>query len=101
MDEDFELEHRHAGRMDSGSANKKQVRTQGEIKNKNRMEELESFNQKIKTYITHNKGASWELLKAPEKDMSGKSTECFMEDGCSLHLQMYSNNDQTFAPPYS
>jgi len=33
--------------------------------------------------------------------MSGKTTECFMEDGCSLHLQMYSNNEQAMAPPYS
>ena len=24
-----------------------------------------------------------------------------MEDGCSLHLQMYSNNELAFAPPYS
>jgi len=33
--------------------------------------------------------------------MSGKTTDCFMEDGCSLHLQMYSNNELAFAPPYS
>lgn len=33
--------------------------------------------------------------------MRGKSTNCFLEDGCSLHLQMYSNNDQMYAPPYS
>jgi len=33
--------------------------------------------------------------------MRGKSTDCFLEDGCSLHLNMYSNNDQTYAPPYS
>jgi len=51
--------------------------------------------------MTHNKGASWELIRAPDKDMRGKSTNCFQEDGCSLHLQMYSNNDLMYAPPYS
>jgi len=50
------------------------------------MEELESFDQKIKTYISHNKGASWELIRAPDQDMRGKTTDCFLEDGCSLHL---------------
>ena len=71
------------------------------MKSQKGIQELEAFNQKIKTYITHNKGASWELIKAPEQDMSGKTTDCFMEDGCSLHLQMYSNNELAFAPPYS
>lgn len=62
---------------------------------------LQEFDQKIKTYISHNKGASWELIRAPEVDMRGKSSSCFLEDGCSLHLQMYSNNEQMYAPPYS
>jgi hypothetical protein len=62
---------------------------------------VEQFYHKIKTYITHNKGASWELLRAPASDMRGKPNKCFLEDGCSLHLNMYSNKDKTFAPPYS
>lgn len=62
---------------------------------------FESFLDKIKTYITHNKGSSWELIPAPTEDMNGKSTKCFLEDGCSLHLQMYSNSDVRYAPPYS
>jgi len=33
--------------------------------------------------------------------MRGKSTNCFSEDGCSLNLNMYSLNQQRFAPPYS
>jgi len=33
--------------------------------------------------------------------MRSQSTECFIEDGCSLHLQMYSHNELMFAPPYS
>jgi hypothetical protein len=32
---------------------------------KNQITKLESFDNKIKTYITHNKGACWELKKAP------------------------------------
>ena len=63
--------------------------------------ELVDFRSKIKTYITHNKGADWQLIRAPEVDMSGKSTGCFLEDQCSLHLNMYSNNPKHFAPPYS
>ena len=52
--------------------------------------------------MTHNKGASWELIKAPEKDMREKPNSCYIEDGCSLHLQMYTNNHGgKFAPPYS
>ena len=35
-------------------------------KKANRLDELEDFSSKIKTYITHNKGASWELIKAPD-----------------------------------
>jgi hypothetical protein len=61
--------------------------------NSGNIDYLESFSEKIKTYITHNKGSSWELIRPPEKDMRGRSVNCFIEDGCSLHLQMYSNNN--------
>lgn len=40
------------------------------------------------------------MLKAPEKDSNELSTKCYLEDGCSLHLQIYSSNG-VFAPPYS
>ena len=33
--------------------------------------------------------------------MRGNPTKCYIEDGCSLHLQMYSHNTAMFAPPYS
>lgn len=56
--------------MSTGSANRKQMQTQGDGgKKANRLDELEGFSEKIKTYITHNKGASWELIKAPEHDL--------------------------------
>mmetsp|Transcript_29704 Transcript_29704/g.45285 ORF Transcript_29704/g.45285 Transcript_29704/m.45285 type:complete len:857 (-) Transcript_29704:59-2629(-) len=87
-------------RMGSGMS-KKQGETHQDTMRGHSQEEIEAFDHKIKSYITHNKGASWELIKAPEKDMKGKHTDCFLEDGCSLHLNMYSNNDQVYAPPYS
>jgi len=74
---------------------------EGEKAQRGKIEQLESFNQKIKTYITHNKGASWEVIEAPEHDMRGKPTGCYTEDGCSLHLHMYTNNAEMYAPPYS
>ena len=62
---------------------------------------LDNYHDKIRTYITHNKGGSWDLIKAPETDLRGKPTSCFIEDGCSLNLHIYSNQRHSFAPPYS
>ncbi len=59
------------------------------------------FEHLIKTYITHNKGSSWELITAPEKDMKGKPIKCFIEEGCSLNLDMYSTEINNYSPPYS
>jgi hypothetical protein len=39
--------------------------------------ELKDFEKKIKTYISHNKGASWELIRAPQVDLKGAATNCF------------------------
>jgi hypothetical protein len=69
--------------------------------NRNPLEQLESFEQQVRTYITHNKGASWELLKPPERDMKYKNTKCLLEDGCSLNLQMYYDSSMIYASPYS
>ena len=62
--------------------------------------EHQSLEDNIKTYVTFNKGGKWDLIKAPERDANGKTKKCYVESGCSLHLQMYSNNG-IFAPPYS
>ena len=56
--------------------------------------------QHVKTYITHNKGGKWDLIKAPEKFGNSQSTNCYLEDGCSLHLEIYSHQGQ-LAPVYS
>jgi hypothetical protein len=68
----------------SGSMNHKQTQTHKDSRRKGNG--LEGFRDKIKTYITHNKGSTWELIRAPDVDMRGKSTGCYLEDGCSLHL---------------
>lgn len=96
--DEFENQKAEKSRMSAGNTNKKQAITAHE---KQGGKQLESFLDKIKTYITHNKGASWELITAPTEDMNGKSTKCFMEEGCSLHLQMYAQSDVRYAPPYS
>lgn len=100
-----EMANAERSRMSSGgNVGKSQMQGANEARrrtNRGKLEELEAFDQKIKSYISHNKGASWELIRPPEADMRGKPTNCFLEDGCSLHLQMYSNNDQMYAPPYS
>ena len=59
-----------------------------------------SLDHSIRTYISHNKGGRWELIRAPEKDSDGKTIKCFIEDGCSLHLNIYSS-DGIYPPPYS
>jgi len=47
--------------------------------------------KKLKSMITHNDGADWDYIPAPEKDTEGKSFGCSgksLED-CSLHLHGY------------
>jgi len=62
--------------------------------------ELHELEDNIRTYMTHNKGGKWELIKAPVEDSDGKTIRCYIEDNCSLHLQIYSSNG-IFPPPYS
>ena len=56
--------------------------------------------ESVSTYITHNKGGKWELLKAPSVTSKGKAIDCYLEDGCSLHLEIYSHQGE-LAPVYS
>jgi len=63
-------------------------------------EEESDLNNNIRTFITFNKGGKWDLLKAPLTDSKGKKIICAIENGCSLHLQMYSSNG-VLPPPYS
>lgn len=54
----------------------------------------------VKTYISHNKGASWELINAPTKTSKGKNIKCFVDENCSLHMELYSHQGE-LAPVYS
>ena len=40
----------------------------------------------VQTYVTFNKGGKWEPLKAPTVDSEGKKVNCYVDEGCSLHL---------------
>jgi Sortilin, neurotensin receptor 3, len=48
--------------------------------------DIKELENNIKTFITHNKGGKWELIKAPATDMDNRPIKCYVEDGCSLHL---------------
>jgi len=56
--------------------------------------------ESVSTYITHNKGGKWELLRAPTVTSKGKAIDCYVEDNCSLHLEIYSHQGE-LAPVYS
>ncbi|KAI4104465.1 MAG: hypothetical protein L6R37_003208 [Teloschistes peruensis] len=56
------------------------------------IEDAEKGNgKKLKTMITHNDGAEWSLVKAPQKDLEDNSYACNTNDlaTCSLHLHGY------------
>lgn len=40
------------------------------------------------------------MIKAPATDSLGNKIDCYLEEGCSLNLEIYSSNGN-FAPPYS
>lgn len=56
--------------------------------------------ENVRTYITHNKGGRWELIRAPATTKTGEKIECYIEDDCSLHLEIYSHGGK-LAPVYS
>ena len=67
-------------------------------------EEAIGKKKKLKSKITHNDGAEWALLKAPEKNAEGNAWACDVgsPDECSLHLHSYTERDDprdTFSSP--
>lgn len=40
------------------------------------------------------------MIKSPTIDSEGRKINCYLDEDCSLHLQIYSS-DGMFAPPYS
>ena len=84
----------------NANINKKQARTKESVLKEGDEFTEKELQQKIKTFITHNKGGKWELIKAPTEDSKGRKIDCYIEEGCSLNLEIYSSNG-LFAPPYS
>ena len=91
--------NRHTGAgIAHGSMNSKQMETDMSMHHIHTP--IEEIQDNIRTYITHNMGGRWELIKAPEISYGGKRTACYIEDGCSLHLELYSNGHE-FNPVHS
>lgn len=80
--------------------NKKQQKTKESVLKDGDEFEGRELQQNIRSFITHNKGGKWDLIKAPSQDSEGKKIDCYIEEGCSLNLEIYSSNGN-FAPPYS
>lgn len=53
----------------------------------------------MKTYISMNRGGSWNLLAAPKVTAKNKKITCELAKGCSLHLHSYSS--PMYPVPYS
>jgi len=94
------LEKMQRNRNDDSNLNKKQKKTRDSVRKTGDEFEISDLENHIRTYISHNKGGKWELIKAPATDMDGKVKKCYVEEGCSLHLHIYSSNG-IFPPPYS
>lgn len=70
----------------------------------NRDHPIENEGKQLKSMITHNDGAQWALLPAPQKDAEGHDFTCDVKnvDRCSLHLHAYTERDdprKTFSSP--
>lgn len=63
-------------------------------KTKETNEKTDQFRDFIETFITFNKGGSWQRLKSPERDANGKHYEC--GDNCYLNLHGISNTQPPF-----
>jgi len=91
---------RMGGMNANGNENRKQRQTEEHVFGGMEGVPAHEVQDNVKTYITHNKGGKWELIKAPEVSKRGKKTACYVEDGCSLHLEIYSHMGE-LAPVYS
>jgi hypothetical protein len=70
----------------SSNINKKQKKTKMSIQKDGDEFTSKDLEKNIKTFITHNKGGKWELIKSPAEDSDGKKINCYVEDDCSLNL---------------
>jgi len=86
--------------QNSGGMNAKQATTNTQVHRIAESVAATEVETHVRTMITHNKGASWDVVKAPLKTSKGKSIQCLREDGCSLHLEIYSSSG-AHSPVYS
>jgi Sortilin, neurotensin receptor 3, len=90
-------------RMPANNESKKQEETKRQVFKIEDSVPASEVQENVRSFITHNKGGRWELIRAPTDariEVNKKSTECFIEDGCSLHLEIYSHGGK-LAPVYS
>lgn len=80
-------------------ASSKQMSTQSPVSMPESIAAYE-VQQSVRTMITHNKGGKWEYLKPPSSTHTGKIIDCYEEDGCNLHLEIYSTQG-AHAPLYA
>lgn len=80
------LEKMQRSKNEEGNLNPKQMRTRDSVRKTGEDFEISDLESNVRTYITHNKGGKWDLIKAPAVDLSGKARKCYIEEGCSLHL---------------
>ena len=59
---------------DRAGVNTKQMSGKNLKLSHGKLKELSDFDTKVKTYMSHNKGASWSLIDAPLKDVHGRIT---------------------------
>lgn len=83
-----------------GTMSSKQTSTRNSVAKTEQKLSGRQLETNVRTYITHNKGGSWELLRSPTKTSKGKLIECYTEDDCSLHLEIYSSMGE-LSPVYS
>ncbi len=70
----------------STNINKKQMKTKLSIQKDGDEFSAKDLEKNIKTFITHNKGGKWEVIKAPTEDSEGKKIDCYVEENCGLNL---------------
>lgn len=63
------MQRNQAGDM---GISKKQQKTRQSIKKTGEEFDIKDLDNNVRTYITHNKGGKWELIKAPTTGLDGQ-----------------------------
>lgn len=87
-------------KMTRNGGNSKQDNTARQVQRINDSVHSSEVQKSVVTMITHNKGASWDTLRSPTRTSKGKDIDCFQEDNCSLHLEIYTSMGM-HSPVYS